>query len=69
MYLVSFGGMPILSDVYNPNIMVGGYVADSKLMSPAEEQRVLDRFKHEILDTIEAMAKRDSVPKLDLYKQ
>lgn len=69
MYLISFGGMIVLSDVCNPNIRVGGYVADSKLMSPAEEHRVLARFQHEILDTIEAMAKRDSVPQSDLYKE
>ncbi|OMP74588.1 hypothetical protein [[Flexibacter] sp. ATCC 35208] len=69
MYLISFGGMLVLSDVYNPNIRAGGYIADSKLMSPAEEKRVLARFQHEILDTIEAMAKRDGVPDSVLYMQ
>ncbi|WP_143709147.1 hypothetical protein [[Flexibacter] sp. ATCC 35208] len=69
MYLISFGGMLVLSDVYNPNIRAGGYIADRKLMSPAEEQRVKARFQHEILDTIQAMAKRDGVPDSVLYMQ
>ncbi|MFB6455600.1 RHS repeat-associated core domain-containing protein [Chitinophaga sp. Hz27] len=67
MYLVSFGGMLVLSDVYNPTIREDEYVALRSLMSPKEEQRVKNRFQHEILDTIEAMAKRDGLPDSIIY--
>lgn len=68
MYLLSFGGMPVLSDVFNPKIRADGYVAERNLMSKDEELRVKDRLKKEILDTIEAMAKRDGLPDSVIYK-
>ena len=68
MYLISFGGMLVLGDVYNPYINPDDYVSDSKLMSPAEKQRVLARF-NQVLDTIEEMAKRNGVSKSVLYKK
>lgn len=67
MYLVSFGGMLALSDVYNPTLRENGYVAQRSLMSPEEELRVKNRLEQEILDTIEAMAKRDGLPDSLIY--
>jgi|GEM_PF-2056605 len=69
MYLLSFGGMPVLSDVFNPEIREGGYVAERSLMSKDQELRVKERLKKEILDRIEEMAKRDGLPDSVIYKQ
>ncbi|RAJ05432.1 hypothetical protein LX64_02590 [Chitinophaga skermanii] len=69
MYLLSFGGAFVLTDVFNPNIRKYGYVSDPKLMPAEEEQRVMERLQHEILDTIVAMAKRNNVPDSVLYKE
>jgi hypothetical protein len=68
MYLLSFGGMFELSDVFNPKIRENGYVAERSLMSPEEEHRVMERLRHEILDTIESRAKRDGLPDSIIYK-
>jgi hypothetical protein len=44
MYVLSFGGMLILTDVYNPKINGGGsWVADRKLVTPEEEDRIRRR--------------------------
>lgn len=70
MYLISFGGMLELTDVYNTQIRSdGGYVARRELMSKEQELRVKERFKKEILDKIEAMAKRDGLSDSVIYKQ
>jgi len=70
MYLISFGGMLELTDVYNPQIRSdGGYVARRELMSKEQEIRVIERFKKEILDKIEVMAKKDGLPDSVIYKQ
>lgn len=69
MYLVSFGGMLVLNDVYNPQIITGDWVARRELMPKAEELRVKARFKKEILDTIEAMAKRNGLADSLIYWQ
>jgi hypothetical protein len=61
MYLLSFGGMLILSDVFNPQV--------KKLMSAEQEQRVLTRLKTEIIDKVVAMAKRDGLADSLIYYQ
>lgn len=68
MYLISTVGMLVLSDVYNPNIMQSSWIADTSNMPKNEEFRVKKRFKNEILDTIEALAKRDGLPDSVIYK-
>lgn len=69
MYLISFGGMLELTDVFNPNIRSdGGYVARRELMSKEQELRVTERFKREILGKIEEMAKRDGLADSVIYK-
>jgi len=47
----------------------GGWVARRELMPKEQEARVKGRFKKEILDTIEAMAKRNGLPDSVIYKQ
>ena len=69
MYLISFGGMLVLNDVYNPQIRDGDWVARRELMPREQEQRVIERFRKEILDTIEVMAKRDNLHDSVIYKQ
>ena len=68
MYLISFGGMLVLSDVYNPRINHLDWVAEKSAMSKEEEERVKKRFKYEVLDTIETLAKRDGLPDSIIYK-
>lgn len=68
MYLISFGGMLVLDDVYNPNIRDGSWVARNELMPKEQELRIKKRFKTEILDVIEKMAKRDRLPDSVIYK-
>lgn len=69
MYLLSFSGMPVLSDVYNPQIKQDDWVSERNLVSMEQEQRIKERLKKEILDPIEAMAKRDRLPDSIVYKQ
>lgn len=69
MYLVSFQGMLLLADVYNPNIVEYDWVANRERMPKEEEDRIKKRFKTEILDTIEAIAKRDGLQDSIIYKQ
>lgn len=69
MYLISFGGMLELTDVYNPHLRSdGGYVARRELMPKEQELRIKERFKKEILDKIEAMAKKNGLPDSVIYK-
>ena len=68
MYLISYPGMLILADVYNPGIVQQSYVANRQLMPPEEKERVLRRFKIEILDRIEQMTIRDNLPDSVIYK-
>lgn len=68
MYLISFGGMLILNDVYNPAIVNNGYISRRDLMPKEQELRIKERFKIEILDKIEAMAKQDGLPDSVIYK-
>lgn len=69
MYLLSLGGMLVLSDVYNPQIKQGDWVSERSLLSKEQEQRIKERLKKEILDVIEAMAKRDGLPDSVVYKK
>ncbi len=69
MYLLSFGGMLVLSDVYNPLINQKDWVSERSLMPKEQELRVKERLKKEILDTIEAMAIRDGLPDSVIFKQ
>jgi hypothetical protein len=69
MYLISFGGMLVLNDVYNPQIRSGDWVAHRELLPKKQEERVLERFRKEILDTIETMAKRDNLPDSIIYRE
>ncbi len=69
MYLLSFGGMFLLSDIYNPDLKDGDWVSEKRLMTKEQELRVSERLKNEILDKIEKMAKRDGLPDSVIYKQ
>ena len=68
MYLISTGGMLVLSDVYNPKIIKSSWVADTANMPKNEELRIKKRFQNEILDTIESLARRDGLPDSAIYK-
>ena|ERR1044072_2583513 len=67
MYLISFGGMITISDVFNPEIKNGDWVSEKELMSAADILRVKKRFKTEILDIIEMLAKEDGLPDSIIY--
>lgn len=67
MYLISYGGMLTLSDVYNPRLNQNDWVADRDRMPKSEELRIMKRFK-EILNTIDAMAHRDNLLDSVIYK-
>jgi len=69
MYLISFGGMLVLSDIYNPQINQTDWVAERAAMPKEEELRVKARFKKEILDIIEVMANQDGLADSLIYKQ
>jgi hypothetical protein len=68
MYLISYPGMLILADVYNPRIVQQRWVANGELMPLAEKERVMRRFRTEILDKVEQMAKQDNLPDSVIYK-
>lgn len=67
MYLIQFNGVLLLADVYNPQIVDGDYVAVPERMPKSEKERVIGRFKTEILDQIENIAKHDDCPDSVLY--
>lgn len=67
MYLVSFGGMLQLMDVYNPLLIPNDWVAEKSRMPKEEEARVLRRFKDEVLDVVDSLAKRDHLPDSLIY--
>ncbi|MDB5198463.1 MAG: hypothetical protein JWO92_426 [Chitinophagaceae bacterium] len=67
MYLISYGGMLVLSDVYNPRLNQSDWVASREQMPKSEELRVKTRFK-EVLKEIEKMAHRDNLPDSVIYK-
>jgi len=69
LYLVSVAGMITLSDVYNPLIKQTDWISERKFINKEEEIRIRKRFKEDILDTIEAMAKRNGLPDSLIYKQ
>ena len=68
MYLISFGGMLQLMDIYNPLLVPNDWVADRSRMSKEEEERVLRRFKDEVLDVVDSLANRDHLPDSLIYK-
>jgi len=61
MYVLSFGGMPVLSDVYNTQISAGGWVVNEKLLTTHERKRIMDRLQ-KFLNLIERKAIEDGVP-------
>jgi hypothetical protein len=63
MYLISFNGMLLLNDVYRKD----HWVAVREDMSKKETDRVIYRFQTQILDTIEAMAKKNGLPDSLIY--
>lgn len=66
MYVISFGGMLVLTDVFNPKIVALSWVGDRKLISKSEELRILKRVMS-FLDTIEARARRNGVADSLIY--
>ena len=67
MYLIQFNGVLLLADVYNEDIVQGDWVATPERMPEKEKVRVNKRFKDQILDKIEKMAKDNGVPDSVLY--
>lgn len=68
MYLLSFSGMLVLSDIFNPQIKSDDWVAERNLMSKDQELRVKNRLKREIFQKIEQMATQDGLSSSDIYK-
>lgn len=67
MYVLSFGGSLILTDVYNPKINGGGaWVADRKLVTSEEENRIRTRVMS-FLAIIEKRAKDEGIPDSVIY--
>lgn len=67
MYLVQLNGVLLLADVFNENIFKGDWVAIPERMPKKEEDRVKKRFKEEVLDKIETMAKNNGLPDSIIY--
>jgi hypothetical protein len=67
MYLIQFNGVLLIADVYNSDIVADDYVSRRERMPRKEEVRIKNRFKTEVLDRIEAMAKKDGVADSVLY--
>ena len=67
MYLISYGGMLILNDVYNPKLNQSDWVAVRENISKSEELRIKSRFQ-ELLKEIEKMAKRDNLSDSTIYQ-
>lgn len=67
MYLISFGGMPVLMDVYNPSIREDSYISERKYLTNEEELRIRNRLST-LITQIENMAKGNEVPDSLLYK-
>ncbi len=68
MFLISYGGMLVLNDVYNPTIKSEDWVSERTELSKDEEERIKNRFKS-ILDMIESMAKQNGVTDSIIYKE
>jgi hypothetical protein len=68
MYLLSFGGMLQLMDVYNPLLVPNDWVSEKSKMPKLEEARILRRFKDEVLDVVDSLAKIDHLPDSLIYK-
>ena len=62
MYLISFNGLLLLSDIYRKD----HWVAVKKDISKEEEIRIKTRF-NSVLDTIETLAKKDRLPDSLIY--
>ena len=67
MFLISFGGMLVLSDVYNPQINSQDWVTERISLPKNEEERIKRRFEG-LLFEIEEMAKRDHLSHSLIYK-
>jgi hypothetical protein len=68
MFLISTAGQLLISDVFNPKIRANDWVAQDKFMPSSEKTRIMNRFKTEILNRIEVMAKNDGVVDSVLYR-
>ena len=67
MYLIQFNGELLLADVFNESIVKGDWVTSRNNLIAVEEERIKRRFKTEILDKIERMAKQDGIPDSVLF--
>ena|SRR5687767_726098 len=67
MYLISYGGMLILNDVYNPKLNQYDWIAVREDLSTSEELRIKSRFEG-LLKEIERMAKRDNLSDSTIYQ-
>jgi len=67
MYLIQFNGVLLIADVYNRDIVKDDYVSLREKMPEKDEVRIKKRFKEEVLDRIESMAKNDGIPDSILY--
>lgn len=68
MYLISYGGALVINDIYNPKLNGDDWVSDRSSLSPEDVERISERFKKEILDAVEQLAKRDGLPDSAIYK-
>lgn len=68
MYLISFQGQLVISDVYNENIKRDDWVSERDSMPVNEERRIKERFSREVLNVIEMLAKKKGVPDSLIYK-
>ncbi|RYZ20701.1 MAG: hypothetical protein EOO16_15795 [Chitinophagaceae bacterium] len=66
MYLISYPGMLLITDVYNPSIKSYDWVTDKQVLSQEEENRIQKRFDS-VLSTIERRAKLHGVADSVLY--
>jgi hypothetical protein len=69
MYLISYGGMLVLNDVYNPSLNSQDWVSERKSLSEEEETRIKTRFEHDILKRVESLAKAAGMPDSVIYKK
>lgn len=68
MYLISFQGQLILSDVYNEKIRSNDWVSRRDSMPAKEELRIKKRFETEILDVVKTMAHKSGRTDSLIYK-
>ena len=67
MYLLCFGGMFQLCDVYNPQIVSDDWITHESRLTEGEEARIKKRLSV-FLNEIEELGKKDRVPDSLMYK-